>query len=246
MLVLPGALMVGCGGGSKSVKGDTKVDVKNTMSATNDKSVRANMARCDDKGKRIVKLDMNNDGQEDVWKLVVSVKLKGTTVDVMSCRKVDFNHDGDVDMAVSYDDQQAVLIEHFDLDFDGHFDQMTFYEKGTKIRVEWDTAHDSKTWSPDVFDSYRHGMIDVRTRDTNRDGDPDYWERFRDGKLEAIGYDKNGDKVVDGWDQTEKVEDGSETSPITGAGGAGGTSGTGTEAKPAAGEETKPEPVKEK
>jgi len=210
VLIALGALAAGCGGGSKSATAKTTTPTGGSMSAAADKTIKVDLTRCKDEGKRVIRMDINHDDRTDVWKLVASSKQKGTNVDVMTCKKVDFNHDGVIDMATSYDDRGVIEMEQFDLDFDNKFDQTTYYERSTKIRVEWDSDYDGK---PDVVDKYKGGQIEIRERDTggkdgNVDGKADYWERFKGGVIDAIGYDDDFNGSVDRWEQAERPDSG--------------------------------------
>src|SRR4029079_18449 len=77
-------------------------------------------SKCSDKGKQIVTADTNLDKKPDVWKFFTAVQQGGQSVSVLSCKQVDLNHDGKVDMVYYYDETGAqTTLEEFDLDFDG-------------------------------------------------------------------------------------------------------------------------------
>jgi len=86
-------------------------------------------ALCDPDGKEVVTHDLDRDGNPDVW--VLFRKASGATGRSMTCREVDFDHDGRKDWAVGYAADGARLFEEEDLDYDGRWDVVAVYAPGT-------------------------------------------------------------------------------------------------------------------
>src|ERR1051325_2173813 len=57
---------------------------------------------CDTTGKNVVTYDLNHDNKPDVWRLYKSEDEGGTKVEFMTCKQVDFDHDGRKDWVVAY------------------------------------------------------------------------------------------------------------------------------------------------
>lgn len=154
--------------------------------------------RCDSRGKRLLKLDLNGDGQPDVWKLFASRTERGATVDLLVCKERDLNFDGRKDAWASYDDEGNLMTEQLDLDFDGSVDLVAHRRGGKLVRQELDSNHDGKT---DVWRHFEDNVLARVERDTNGDGRLDYWEYHEGGQLDRIGYDRDGDGRVEQWDR---------------------------------------------
>src|SRR6185503_18324632 len=126
------ALALGCGGGSKkNVKGPAEIGGSGlgSGSASIDLKVpKVDPSLCETKGKKVATFDLDQDGKPDVWKIYREVDEKGTTLERMSCKQVDLDHDGRKDYVVQYDDQGAMLVEDFDFDFDARFDARYHYD----------------------------------------------------------------------------------------------------------------------
>ena len=156
---------------------------------------------CDTSSKRVTTFDLNKDNQPDVWKLYKTVNEGGTSVEVLTCKQVDYDHDGIKDYVVTYRDTGELNAEEADLTFDGRFDaRHHFDEKTGKIYlIERDMDHDKK---PDVWEKFdADGQIESVRRDSNADGKPDIWEQYTDGQLVAILYDDDFDNKVDRKEQ---------------------------------------------
>ncbi len=166
---------------------------------------------CDTSSKRVTTFDLNRDNKPDVWKLYATVSEGGTTVEVLTCKQVDYDHDGIKDYVVTYRETGELRTEEADLTFDGRFDaRHHFDEKTGKIYlIERDMDHDKK---PDVWEKFDSaGRIESVRRDSNADGKPDIWEQYTDGQLVAILYDDDYDNKVDRKEQLV------ETKPIADA-----------------------------
>lgn len=156
---------------------------------------------CDTEGKRVSTFDLNRDGRPDVWKLYATVEEGGTTTEVMTCKQVDFDHDGVKDYVVTYKETGEMITEEIDLGFDQRFDSRHHFdpESNEVYLVERDTDFDK---DPDVWEKYTpEGVIDSVRRDTNGDGKPDVWEQYVEGKLVAILFDDDFDNRVDRKEQ---------------------------------------------
>ncbi|MBI5479430.1 MAG: hypothetical protein HY906_11265 [Deltaproteobacteria bacterium] len=156
-------------------------------------------SRCDEKDKRVVTGDVDRDGKPDVWKL-----YRGSE---MTCKQVDFNHDGRVDYVAHFDAGGVPVIEEFDLDFDGKFDEVIFYQNGQVARKEFDTNHDGV---PDIWKFFKDGRLVRMERDTKCAGKVDYWEEYTGGKLTSIRWAdpnaKSGLAVDDNPEEADEAE----------------------------------------
>jgi len=152
---------------------------------------------CDTNGKNVVTYDLNHDGKPDVWRLYKSEDEGGTKVEFMTCKQVDFDHDGRKDWVVAYNRKGNTLFEKADFDYDGKWDMSSIYDTktGTVAEVERDTDFDGKFDVKEVYDSA--GQLTSVRRDRNNDGQPDMWEQYKDGILLAILYDDDFDGKVD-------------------------------------------------
>jgi hypothetical protein len=152
---------------------------------------------CETEGKNVLTYDLNKDTRPDVWRLYKNEDEGGTTVEFMTCKQVDFDHDGRKDWVVGYNRKGTVLYEKADLDFDGKFDMSSLYDpkKGTVLEIERDTDFDGKYDLKEVYDS--SGQLSSIRRDRNADGEPDLWEQYKNTVLLAILYDDDFDKKVD-------------------------------------------------
>jgi hypothetical protein len=152
---------------------------------------------CDTNGKTVVTYDLNHDGKPDVWRLYRTEDENGTKVEFMTCKQVDFDHDGRKDWVVAYNRKGLPLYEKADFDYDGKWDMSAVFDPKTGIvaEVERDTDFDGKFDVKEVYDS--SGALTSVRRDRNGDGQPDLWEQYKDGQLLAILYDDDYDGKVD-------------------------------------------------
>src|SRR6516164_3099430 len=138
-------------------------------------------SRCNDRDKHVVTADVNQDQKPDVWRYYATVDVGGQKTEILTCKQVDLNRDGKIDLVYYYDEKGAqTTVEEADLDFDGKFDLTIYYVNGKKVREELDT---------------------------NFDGKVDQWQYFEGGKLDRIGYDTSGSGKVDHWDRAPENED---------------------------------------
>ena len=179
----------------KGKKADT------TPKNTSDSGSKIDVTLCQTEGKRVSTYDLNKDGKDDVWRL-----YKG---DTMTCKQVDFDHDGRKDWMVAYDAAGKILYQKADFDYDGKFDMAAVFDPATgqRIEVDRDTDFDGKL---DIVELYTNGELTGMRRDRNGDNQPDLWEQYKDTILIAILYDDDFDGKVDRRDEipgaTPKVE----------------------------------------
>ena len=182
-------------------KGTTSgADRKDPASASHGSTKAEDRSRCNTAGKRIIKLDLNQDKQPDVWKLYQSKIEGGAKVEILTCKERDLNFDGRKDVWSYYNDDGNIRKEEVDLNFDGRIDLVTYRQGGKLLRQEMDTNHNGKT---DVWRRYEDEVLVRIERDTNHDGKVDYWEYYEGGQLDRIGYDDDSDGVVDRWDRAK-------------------------------------------
>lgn len=156
---------------------------------------------CDTTGKNVVTYDLNHDGKPDVWRLYKTEDEGGTKVEFMTCKQVDFDHDGRKDWVIAYNRKGNPLFQKADFDYDGKFDMSAVYDVKTGLiaEVERDTDFDGKMDVKEIYDS--GGQLSSVRRDRNGDGQPDLWEQYKDGVLIAILYDDDFDGKVDRRDE---------------------------------------------
>jgi hypothetical protein len=191
-LVLTGALALAAGG-CKSKKADTT-----PKDAAADASIpKVDPVLCETEGKNVLTSDLNKDNRPDVWRLYKSEDEGGTTVEYMTCKQVDFDHDGRKDWVVGYNRKGTVLYERADYDYDGKFDMSALYDPktGKVLEIERDSDFDGKFDLKEVFDS--SGQLSSVRRDRNGDGEADLWEQYKNTILLAILYDDDYDRKVD-------------------------------------------------
>lgn len=178
----------------KKNKGDTTTP-ENAGGDTTVAKVDATL--CETSGKNVVTYDLNRDNRPDVWRLFKTEDEAGTRIDVLTCKQVDFDHDGRKDWVVGYNRKGAVLYEKADFDYDGRFDMSAIYDvkTGKIIEVERDSDFDGKYDLKEQYDS--GGMLSSVRKDRDGDESPDVWEQYKDGVLIAILYDDDGDSKVD-------------------------------------------------
>jgi hypothetical protein len=195
---------------------------------------------CDTNGKNIITYDLNKDGRPDVWRLYKTEDEGGTKIEYMTCKQVDFDHDGRKDWVVGYNRKGQPLFEKADFDYDGKFDMSAVYDPKTGLvaEVERDTDFDGSFDVKEVYDSA--GILSSVRRDRNGDGQPDLWEQYKDNVLIAILYDDDFDGKVDRREEIPgarpkiempTTEDADASAPITDS--PGSSSGGGGASAPA-------------
>jgi hypothetical protein len=193
--ILVGALVTsGAAACNKNKKdGSTPKDAGDTSSSV----AKVDPTLCETSGKNVITYDLNRDNRPDVWKMYKVDDQGGTKVEILTCKQVDFDHDGRKDWVVGYTPRGSNAFEKADFDYDGRFDMSAIYDPktGKRIEVERDSDFDGKYDIKEVYDRFE-SLTAVR-RDRNADGEPDYWEQYKDGALVAILYDDDYDKKVD-------------------------------------------------
>ena len=193
LVVLSAALLASSGLGC-SKKKDEKTTPSTAADAT---SPKVDPTLCDTNGKNVVTYDLNKDNRPDVWRLYKSSDEGGTKVEFMSCKQIDFDHDGRKDWVVAYNAKGNTLFEKADLDYDGKWDMYAVFDSkvNQKAEVERDTDFDGKFDVKEVYDT--QGALTSIRQDRNSDGQPDLWEQYKDAILLAILYDDDFDGKVD-------------------------------------------------
>src|SRR5689334_3280614 len=125
---------------------------------------------CDTSGKNVVTYDLNHDNRPDVWRLYKTEDEGGTKVEFMTCKQVDFDHDGRKDWVVAYNRKGTPLFEKADFDYDGKWDMSAIFDpkSGQVAEVERDTDFDGKFDVKEIYDS--SGQLTSVRRDRNNDG----------------------------------------------------------------------------
>ena len=190
-VIAAGGLGAGCHGKDESTtpKDSTSLDAA---------IPKVDPTLCDTTGKNVVTYDLNHDNKPDVWRLYQTEDEGGTKVEFMTCKQVDFDHDGRKDWVVAYNRKGQPLYEKADYDFDGRWDMsvdLRHQDRPEVAEVERDTNFDGKFDVREIYDSA--GQLTSVQRDRNGDGKPDVWEQYKDGVLIAILYDDNFDGKVD-------------------------------------------------
>ena len=202
----------GCGGSTAAAKPGTAAS--GLKVSRSDFGAQFDRSRCDDKGKQVITTDTNGDGKPDVIKLFTVVEQGGQKLQQLTCRQVDLNHDGKMDIIYSYGPGGMLMTEDFDLDFDGKFDERVYYQEGKKVRMERDMDGDGK---PDYVEFYEGGKLVRIERDSNGDGKPDEWQYYENGHLDRIGTDTTGSGRADKWERNpEAAEAAPDATPAAG------------------------------
>lgn len=165
---------------------------------------------CETSGKNVVTSDLNKDNRPDVWRLYRTEDEGGTKIEFMTCKQVDFNHDGKKDWVVAYNRKGNPIFEKTDFNYDGKFDMSAVFDAKTAhyAEIERDNDSDGRFEVKELYDT-RGGLTSVR-RDRNGDNQPDQWEQYKETILIAILYDDDYDGRVDRREEipgaTPKVE----------------------------------------
>jgi hypothetical protein len=193
LLALGATLVVGaCGSKSKGAENPTNTGGDDASAIP---TVDATL--CETAGKNVQTFDLDKDNKPDVWKLFKKIEEGGTPIEVLTCKQVDFDHDGAKDYVAAYNKKGGMIFEKADFDYDGKFDMYAIYDlkSGKLVEVERDSGFDGNFDLKELYDK-EGGITSVR-RDRNSDGDPDVWEQYVDGALVAILYDDDYDNKVD-------------------------------------------------
>ena len=187
-------MLAACHGGNK----DTTPKNEGSLDASVPK---VDPTLCDTNGKNVVTYDLNHDNKPDVWRLYKTEDEGGTKIEFMTCKQVDFDHDGRKDWVVAYNRKGTPLFEKADFDYDGKWDMSAIFDTktGQVAEVERDTDFDGKFDVKELYDS--GGQLISVERDRNGDQKADQWEQYKDGVLVAILYDDDYDGKVDRRDE---------------------------------------------
>lgn len=172
-----------------------------TTPTTPESNLTIDASLCDTDDKNVATFDFNRDGQPDVWRLVKVEDDGGTKVEWVTCKQVDFDHDGRKDWVVGYGRKGTRSFEKADMDWDGKFDLQTIFDPktGKRGQVERDTNFDGKFDVTELYDAT--GQVTSIKHDSNSDGQVDEWEQYKEGLLVAILYDDDFDGQVDRRDE---------------------------------------------
>ena len=217
--LLVGTALIVAPTGCKKNKGD-KTTPENAGGDTTVTKVDATL--CETAGKNVVTYDLNRDNKPDVWRLFKTEEEGGARIDVLTCKQVDFDHDGRKDWVVGYNRKGAVLYEKADFDYDGRFDMSSIYDQktGKVIEVERDSDFDGKYDLKESYDSA--GLLNSVRKDRDGNEKPDVWEQYRDGQLIAILYDDDGDEKVDRREEVPGARPKVEMPDVVGGSASGG------------------------
>lgn len=184
---------VACGGGAKTAA---------TSNDLNAQIPKVDPTLCDTAGKNVQTYDLNHDNRPDVWRLYKAEDEGGTKIEFLTCKQVDFDHDGRKDWVVAYNRKGTPLFQRADFDYDGKWDMYAIFDTktGQVSEVERDTDFDGKFDVQEVYDTT--GVLNSIRRDRNNDGQADLWEQYRDNSLIAILYDDDFDGKVDRREET--------------------------------------------
>lgn len=156
LTLIAGILQPGCSRDAGSAKGAEAVVQERDTEVTHEE--------CDVASGGAEHLDANGDGRADV-----SLVREGARE---TCRAVDLNFDGLIDVWSYFDPQGRVRRRESDYDRDGRVDEISIFKDG--VRVE-------------------------NRRATTLSHRLDTWEYFQGGKLVRTERDSDGDRVVDQW-----------------------------------------------
>lgn len=194
-IALLGVVLAGGVGCKKKSKTTTPTDAVSSSASKVDPTL------CEVAGKNVLSYDLNRDGKPDVWRLYKTEKAGDTTVEILTCRQVDLDHDGRKDMVIAFARTGQPLYEKIDFDWDGKFDVSAIYDPktGKYAEVERDTNFDGKYDLKELYNAA--GQLESVRRDRDSNGEPDMWEQYEDGVLVAILYDDDNDSKVDRRDE---------------------------------------------
>jgi hypothetical protein len=200
-------LLAGCG--SKESAPPKAAALEATSAATEDREAYAK-----ERSLVLKSFDLNRDKRPDVfkfYKVAPDAGAAGQNVEQLVRKDIDLNNDGKVDVIRLYDGKNQVTEERTDLDFDGRYDELAFFEAAQLTRKEIDLNYDGKA---EIVRYYEAGKLGRVESDRNGDGRVDTWEYYEGGKLDRVGTDNDGDGIVDKWDRQREAAPGApETVP---------------------------------
>ena len=92
-----------------------------------------------------------------------------------TCRAVDINIDGTIDVFVYFDAQGRERKRESGFDRDTQPDEISYFENGALVRKERETNNDRKL---DTWDYYQNGVLVREERDSSGDGFVNQWWSF--------------------------------------------------------------------
>jgi|GEM_PF-1462479 len=149
--------------------------------------------------------DLNHDHKADDWKtykLVTDPQDPSKVTELLVKRELDTNFDGKPDVITWYADDGTKTKESFDLDYDGKIDVIETYEHGVLVKKET-----VRGGPGDQVAYYERGKKVRVERDSRGQGKIDTWEYYEAGKLQRIGEDIDGDGIVDRWTKVKSDDD---------------------------------------
>ena len=155
-------------------------------------------------GLLLYNFDLNRDGTTDLFKFYkeeATLKAGDEPMQLLVRKEVDLNHDGKIDMIRVYDETELVAEEHTDLDFDGKFDEVSFFKDGVILKKLVDLDYDGDS---EVSKFYKEGKLIRVESDRDNDGRIDTWEYFENNEVTRMGIDTTGDGKVDTWDRKKE------------------------------------------
>ncbi|HSI03150.1 MAG TPA: hypothetical protein VLC93_01670, partial [Myxococcota bacterium] len=130
--------LVACAGSSRDPAKAASLEA--TSAATDDREAYAK-----ERNLALKSFDLNRDKKPDVFKfyrIAPDPAAAGQNVEQLVRKDVDLNHDGKVDVIRLYDGKNQVTEERTDLDFDGRYDELAFFEAAQLSRKEIDLDYD--------------------------------------------------------------------------------------------------------
>lgn len=149
----------------------------------------------------VIGYDVNGDNKPDLFKFYEKGKLptdpsRPETGGPVIRKEVDLNGDNKIDMWTWFAPDGSRQRESLDFDFDGKVDEIVYYEKNVRTRVEGFTNGQERA---DTFKYYEKSKLVRIERDRNSDGRVDCWEYWENEAVDRIGEDNDYDGSVDHW-----------------------------------------------
>lgn len=145
----------------------TTQDGKTAAQALEPRDTTMEHENCDLDGSGAKPLDADGDGTPDVVEVFEGSQL--------TCRAVDFNTDGVIDLFVYFDASGQQRRRESGFDRDTLPDEIAYFEGGQLVRKERETNNDRKI---DTWDYYEGGRLTREERDSTGDGFVDQWWVF--------------------------------------------------------------------
>lgn len=150
--------------------------------------------------KKIQPFDVNGDGKNDAWRHYKFIDGKK----ILTHKVFDLNFDQRKDLRRFYNDSGEVLRDEMDMDFDGVFDVVCFYEGNQLVRKELMTLRGKSADSVLMLKEYKDGSVNYVESDQDHDGVKDTFFYFKEGRIVRRGFDENRDGKPDRWIDLEE------------------------------------------